>query len=689
MNVQDFYISKKNLETFSQENIDILLNHFKIAKGFTRNDTLWQLAFVIIGNIKTSKMAPTKVFEKYGSQLFEKSKTDRTVKDQNPEWIKAKFIEMDPDGGKNVEWLVISYINGGIRLIEDLGRANEAIKKYTFLKNNRLIDETDKRTLFDFGGLIGYSNNKGQVKQGLEDFLDGFKDIDTEAQSNKKVPDEERIIHYQDSDFIVIQPLTERASCKYGAQTKWCTAARKNNMFKGYSEDGKLFIVIPKKPKYPDEKYQLHFETDSFMNEKDIEVHLSDLEEEFPGFVEAFKNNINEYYLKLIKKLPDHLYKFFYDDSETMTASIIIKKINKLKIVEYRNMLTVMLDNSENTRFLENILPKTLRPLTKKTLFTKKVYRFLQRNYHTNIIEKLVKNNRLDLDIFDQKEYFNLLQTIMYTASPDFAYKLLTDTKYPFDKEQYNRLLHSLSRNNIITEDFVYKVFTTTKYPIDYSILYSLSYNNKGVIKRLIMDDKIDVDKVDQNGDTILPFLRNIDLILYVLSIKKTPILEKDLTNMIFDDIRDLKKIENLYTKEQILDILKSYIQDNIENVMNYPGLSIDDIISYIYSEAVCYERDWQFFDKFIKHPNSPKWTVNNNPFLHVLNTNCPERTAKGREKEHELHVNHILNIILENEQCKPFLANLNPVELDNLITLCKKAGMSWVGDNIIDKVKN
>ena len=66
---------------------------------------------------------------------------------------------------------------------------------------------------------------------------------------------------------MIIVPHTEEASCYYGKGTQWCTAANNgNNMFEYYNDNGNLYININK---LTHEKYQFHFETDSFMDETD------------------------------------------------------------------------------------------------------------------------------------------------------------------------------------------------------------------------------------------------------------------------------------------------------------------------------------------------------------------------------------------------------------------------------------
>lgn len=54
-------------------------------------------------------------------------------------------------------------------------------------------------------------------------------------------------IVYEDDKFTVVAPLTTKASCYYGAGTKWCVASSADNThFNNYMTDGKLFYFIDK-----------------------------------------------------------------------------------------------------------------------------------------------------------------------------------------------------------------------------------------------------------------------------------------------------------------------------------------------------------------------------------------------------------------------------------------------------------
>ena len=50
---------------------------------------------------------------------------------------------------------------------------------------------------------------------------------------------------YEDDRFTVVNPLTHKSSCYYGAGTKWCTASESSTgHFSDYNREGKLFYII-------------------------------------------------------------------------------------------------------------------------------------------------------------------------------------------------------------------------------------------------------------------------------------------------------------------------------------------------------------------------------------------------------------------------------------------------------------
>ena len=111
---------------------------------------------------------------------------------------------------------------------------------------------------------------------------------------------------YEDENWFVIIPKSMDASCYWGNGTEWCTATRneENNQFKHYSDQGPLYININKQTK---EKYQFHFETHSFMNQKDEGIQKPVMEH-----IEGVTNGLCDFYREITKD--DSMSNFFLFD---------------------------------------------------------------------------------------------------------------------------------------------------------------------------------------------------------------------------------------------------------------------------------------------------------------------------------------------------------------------------------------
>ena len=64
-----------------------------------------------------------------------------------------------------------------------------------------------------------------------------------------KIADDERIKLYETEDFLLVIPLTYTASCKYGANTKWCVTEKDDDeMFQRHDKIAGLGFLIVKNP---------------------------------------------------------------------------------------------------------------------------------------------------------------------------------------------------------------------------------------------------------------------------------------------------------------------------------------------------------------------------------------------------------------------------------------------------------
>jgi hypothetical protein len=96
-------------------------------------------------------------------------------------------------------------------------------------------------------------NERGLIEQNDLSTYNSFEQITTqltlaELKENAKDMEGSIIKLHDDSEWLIVKPLTFAASKKYGAFTKWCTTSRDNpDYFIRYTNRGSLIYIINKK----------------------------------------------------------------------------------------------------------------------------------------------------------------------------------------------------------------------------------------------------------------------------------------------------------------------------------------------------------------------------------------------------------------------------------------------------------
>ena len=197
------------------------------------------------------------------------------------------FEDADPTSNKQyTEWIVRRFIDGSIKYLQDVdSTVTENLARYHELKSRRMIPPE----LMDI--------NKFKDSTGTNSMMRFFRDV---YNIYKELPEQqakmdkgEALRIYEDDEIRIIKPEDQNAACYYGQGTQWCTASTKSrNYFDEYNDDGPLYIILPKKPTRVGEKYQVHFESSSYMNENDVSVGLYGLIKRFPQLHELFYDEI-------------------------------------------------------------------------------------------------------------------------------------------------------------------------------------------------------------------------------------------------------------------------------------------------------------------------------------------------------------------------------------------------------------
>lgn len=172
------------------------------------------------------------------------------------------YVEGKDSVGKYGKWLLNLYNRGNL---DNFGHVTDALTR--FEDNKKFLKNKDIGQFKSLDAVDDYLNNpdnynEESARQKVRDAQKARKNADLDAEA-EKVLDGVR--------WEVWIPKTYAASCKLGQGTSWCTATTESDhYYKQYTYQGPLYILINKAD--PEEKYQFHFESESFMDADDYSV---------------------------------------------------------------------------------------------------------------------------------------------------------------------------------------------------------------------------------------------------------------------------------------------------------------------------------------------------------------------------------------------------------------------------------
>jgi hypothetical protein len=159
-------------------------------------------------------------FKSKFSKKFSQEQLDSIVKDVIP-----KYLDW---AGKNLD---------AINFDENFTKLVEALNRFEIISTNLPITD-----------LYSYKN--------LSELIEAIT-----VYQNRIRRDVNRVeggnVVYDDGSLFVVNPLTYKSSCYYGAGTKWCTAGLSEKYFTDYNEDGKLFYFIDRTKPTSDPFYKV------------------------------------------------------------------------------------------------------------------------------------------------------------------------------------------------------------------------------------------------------------------------------------------------------------------------------------------------------------------------------------------------------------------------------------------------
>lgn len=296
---------------------------------------------VFVNPDTNEKETSRKIKVRISQKVFDDAtNADPTTKKVYVQWILKTFVNFIKEG----------HMDEAIRFIdEDLPQANEYLEVFDKVKNTKLFSET--RVPTD----INQYTDLSQLYSAVDPFIE--KEVgQLEGDILKYVKANRAKILFQDSKWLVYQPLDRDANCVMSSYAGWCTAQPQNSQFDRYTKgqnsylqpDGspsKIYVIINKDvlKGNSDEVYQFHFESDQFKDRRNGgNIDLYSFFERNPKLREFFKGQLvplakasggqltKNHYLKILMAMGEVDDVFNFIDANTTDIDLSGLKLPKL-----------------------------------------------------------------------------------------------------------------------------------------------------------------------------------------------------------------------------------------------------------------------------------------------------------------------------------------------------------------------
>lgn len=226
---------------------------------------------------KTVKTYSEKLLQRVTNEAEKNMFTQSVLNDYPTGEDLIKWIESnDPTQNKKfTEWMIRTYIKGGINLLEDMSRASENLEYF-----NRLARS---------GHLQGQQKNIDSYKSlnDLEDLIEEFyvdntSTAELQDQGKQLIQSENAKIVHNGPKYRILMPLTEKASCYFGSGTRWCISGKKNNPFNWYMKTDHFYFVTVKSG---NKRYAISFGNKAYFDAKDNKIDRLVLLKQYPDLM--------------------------------------------------------------------------------------------------------------------------------------------------------------------------------------------------------------------------------------------------------------------------------------------------------------------------------------------------------------------------------------------------------------------
>jgi hypothetical protein len=203
------------------------------------------------------------------------------------------IVHSDPNPQKkNTQWLLNMCLLPMLPLkLEDLDKAKHYL---TLFEKNKPSLPVEYRNIMAFKTV----NDLWEVVKDLKPMTKREMDRDYE----KNMLGQTRLV-MNTPEYRILIPLTKEASCHFGTNTQWCTAATSShNYFDSYNSEGPLYNILEKKT---NTRWQYHMASGQFMDEEDREIDVEDFAHRHKAAAIALANDVVDHHPDEFERLND------------------------------------------------------------------------------------------------------------------------------------------------------------------------------------------------------------------------------------------------------------------------------------------------------------------------------------------------------------------------------------------------
>lgn len=306
-------------------------------------------------------------------------------------WIE-ELSKKDPSGNnKYLEWMVKEVIKMQ-EFSDDIEASVEKIVDVTlcFHENVNRLNQKSVTEALEIDGLTPE----------IEKIIKSPKDINVYSVETVELlcqyfeknvsKSASRIKIYEDNRYLVVSPLTHKASCQYGAHSNWCVSTSNVTYYNRYTSDGILVFVIdnkstnPKKPEANSYKFAIYLKYEDYLNPYNWQFFdMEDAEVSSALIISFLPNTILQKIEKYVKEVSTTVLKqkMVNEDELQKNCQFFVK----------RNVTEA--DGNITTKYLVIFDPKNNSQIT-----------YLSKKYGADIDWFVSKENAFPYLIIDQPE---------------------------------------------------------------------------------------------------------------------------------------------------------------------------------------------------------------------------------------------------------------------------------------------